>query len=124
MGVVLEALERHRLRLVGLLEGLALVLGQGRSLVGELLLHVAQLLGQLVAFFLLLLVQLPNPAEGLLAESRLLDEAFDVDHPIRGAAVGAVVVPWAPGGGREQAGRHRQDSIVSFQLLLRESAEV
>ena len=98
VGVVLEALEGDRLLLVALLERVALVVGQRRPLVGQLLLHVAELLGELVALFLLRVVQLLDPVEGFLAERRFLDEAFDVDHAdLRAApprAPGAAV-PWA-----------------------------
>ena len=116
--VVLEPLEGDRLLLVALLERVALVVGQSLALVGELLLHLAQLLGELVRLFLLLVVELLDPVEGLLAERRLLDEPLDVDDADASAPPPGPTVPWALATAATQGGQPPSRQCVSFQLLL------
>src|SRR5262249_28913841 len=98
------------------------------ALVGQLLLHVAELLRELVGLVLLLVVELLDPVEGLLAERRLLDEPLDVDHADahrrrRGRGCGSL----SKSGGRDRAGCHRASQAFhrfSFFSILAKAGHI
>src|ERR1035437_6199527 len=80
LGVVLEALQVERLGLIVLLELFHGVLGQGLSLVLDLLLHVSELLLALGEVVLLGELDLLDAGQALLADGGLLNDLLDLDH--------------------------------------------
>src|SRR5450759_2271026 len=80
LGVVLEALQVERLGLIVLLELFHDVLGQGLSLVLDLLLHVPELLLALGEVVLLGELDLLDAGQALLADGGLLNDLLDLDH--------------------------------------------
>src|SRR5450759_2271025 len=126
LGVVLEALQVERLGLIVLLELFHDVLGQGLSLVLDLLLHVPELLLALGELVLL------DAGQALLADGGLLNDLLDLDHAdlstgndrCLGGGAGALALGVLAAGASAQTPvvDGGQIGVIEVQKIVQESA--
>src|SRR5450759_4000189 len=124
LGVVLEALQVERLGLIVLLELFHGVLGQGLSLVLDLLLHVPELLLVLGEVVLLGELDLLDAGQALLADGGLLNDLLDLDHAdlstgndrCLGGGAGGENAEGKGAGGEGDGAIHGWNSFVDFGL--------